>query len=531
MKAVFLKEISRLGLFFAFLILVLALFFTWFSFDLSYKFGAIHPETVIWYGYVFFDNEPEFTTFAAIAASFICVALAQFLPQRNRIKCLLHLPVSSLKILLWHYLFAAIFFAIIWAVFGAWLVFLASKFYPIVITKEIFINWCYFCLSAAVFYIFASSVLIDKKSLRAAISSVIFVMVCFVVVFYVKSFVLLFALLLASILLGFNALISHKETSINLAFSLIIYAGILAVAGVGGYKFYEQKFANKFERYYIFYSPSLKEFVFQENLGGHYFAYRSASGRVFKNETEYKNELAFNYYMDLKQQGKMPVKIGDEVFDEAAIRQARMSMTYAPKDAVPPKIPLYPLFNPDPKISAIPFSEDMIYFDEDKFRVFHHDGGEEGEFGQILNKEAKNLGVKFPIKAVFGRFTNLKPFDAGLFLKDSAGEFFNVRIYDDKVSFEAVKSLKNFQYLHINESKNSEFLGLGFNEGKIYLFSKNYDLKELETAKFDPATMRLRVSFDPKYLQVRFDDGKDYRAYVFDKNSFEKIGEINLKAK
>ncbi|MGB2552355.1 DUF4857 domain-containing protein [Campylobacter sp. MOP51] len=530
MRSIFLKEITRLGLFFGFLILVLALFFAWFSFDLSYKFGAIHPESVIWYGYVFFDNEPEFVTFAAISASFVCVALAQFLPQRNRIKCLLHLPVSSFQILIWHYIFAALFFVVIWAVFGAWLVFLASKFYPIVITKEIFINWCYFCLSSAVFYIFTSSALIDKKSFRAAISSVIFVIICFAVAFYFKSFILIFILLLLSVLLGFNALISHKETSINLAFLSLIYAGILAIAGFGGYKFYEQKFANKSERYYIFYSPSLKEFVFQENLGGHYFAYKSASGKVFKNETEYKNELAFNYYMDLKQQGKMPVKIGDEVFSEADIRQARMSMTYAPKDGVPIGIPLYPLFNPDPKISAIPFSDDMIYFDKDKFRVFHHDGDEEGEFSQILNKDAKNLGVKFPIQAVFGRFTNLKPFDAGVFFKDNSGEFFNIKIYDNNVSFEVVKSLKNFEYLHINESKNSEFMGLAFNEGRIYLFSKEYELKELETTKFDPSAMRLRVSFDPKFLQVRFDDGKDYRAFVFDKDNFKKIDEIHLKA-
>lgn len=530
MRAIFLKEFSRLWIFFAFLLLILAVFFGYFSFELNYKFRAIHPESVIWHGYVFFDNNPEFMAFIAVALGFVSVALVQFFTQKTRIKCLLHLPVSSFKILIFHYLFAMIFFVLIWAIFGIWLWILASKFYPIVIVKQIFINWCYFCLSSVLFYLFVSVILVDKNAFRAGILAVMFIILSAVIALYTQSFLLLVSMLLVAVLLGFNALLSHKQTSINKAILLALYAGILAIILIRGYQIYEQKIADKTQRYYIFYSPSLKEFVFQENLGGHYFAYRSVSGKVFDSEKAYKNELAFNYYMDLKQQGKLPVKIGEEVFSEADITRSRASMSYNPSDALPPKIPLYPLFNPDPKVSAIPFGEDMLYVGEDEFVVFHHDG-EEKDLSKTINEKAKILGVKFPIKGVFGRFTNLKPFDAGLFFKDSNGEFFNIKIYDDKLSFEAVKPFKDFEYLHINESKNSDFIGLGFKQGAVFLFDKNHQIKRLETDKFDPTKMRLRMSFDPKYLQIRFDDGATYRAYVFDKNGFKKLDETMIKAR
>lgn len=531
MRAIFLKEFSRLKLFLIFLFVATALFFGWFSIDFFYKFGAVHPESVIWYQYVFFDNEPERSALYVVVFTFVCVSLAQFLPQRNRIKCLLHLPTSSFKILLWHYYFAFLFFVIIWLIFGAWLIFLGAKFYPDVIVKEIFINWCYFCLCGIAFYIFASCALIDKKSLRAAISGVVFATVCFVLIFYIKSFLVLGLLIISSIFLGFNSLISHKQTSLNSGVLAVLYCGVLLTAGVGTYKFYEHNFAAGGEKYYIFYSPTLKEFVYQENLGGHYFAYKSASGKVFDSELAYKNELPFNYFMDLKQQGKLPVKIGDELFDEDKIRSARLSMTLAPSDANPPKIPFYPLFNPDPNISAIPFGEDMIYFGDEKFVIYHHDGEKDEILSEILNQSGQNLGVKFPIAGVFGRFTNLKPFDAGLFFKDANGEFFNIKMYGGKLSFTKIESFKNFDYLHVSETNGSEFIGLGFKRGQIYLISDDFNTRRLEVGNFDLAKMRLRISFDPKFLQVRFDDGKSYSVYAFDRDSLTKIDEFYLEAK
>ena len=530
MKAIFLKEFIRLRLFFLFLFTVLVLFFAWFSFDLDYKLHPIHPETVVWYEYVFFDKGPEFITFLVIVAVFACVGLAQFLPQRNQMRCMLHLPMSGFKILIFHYCFAFLFFALIWIVFGVWLWIAASEFYPDIIVREILINWCYFCLCAVAVYLMTSCAAMDQKVVRAVSCGLIFVLVCSVLVFYIDSFLVAIFLITGSVVLGFNSLISHKQISLNVILLQCLYLSFLSIGAWNTYKIYEEKFTNKSEKYYIFYSPTLKEFVFQENLGGHYFSYRSASGKVFDDEFAYKNELAFNYYMDLKQQNKLPVNIDGELFDENKIRAARMSMSFTPSDIKTPKIPLYPLLNPNPKVSAIPFGDNMIYFARGEIKIYHHDKDDHG-LNENLNDKIKNADIKFPVVGVFGRFTNLKAFDAGIFFKDSAGEFFNIRLYDDKFYFQRVENLRDFDYLHISENKESDFMGLGFKEGRIYLISKNYDVKQLEVGRFDYLKMRLRVSFDPKYLQVRFDDGKDYRAYVFDRDSFEKIDEIYLKAK
>ncbi|WP_170000542.1 DUF4857 domain-containing protein [Campylobacter sp. RM9328] len=529
MRAIFLKEFSRLWLFLSALFAVLVLFFSWFSFDFFFKFNAIHPEAVIWYQYVFFENEPERLTLFVVVSTFVSVALAQFLPQRNRIKCLLYLPISSFKILLWHYLFALLYFVLVWLVFGLWLLVLSVKFYPDVISIYVLINWSYYCFCGVIIYLFASAILLDMFVRRAAIFGVVAALVCVILIFYINSFFLLVALAFSGIIFGFNALLSHKQISLKLVPFFLACATVSLVLSIGGYEIFKDKFADKSERYYIFYSPSLKEFIYQENLGGHYFAYKSVSGKVFQNELDYKNELAFNYFMDLKQQGKLPVTIDGKTYSENEIRASRMSMTLSQNEANPPKIPLYPLFNPNPKISNIPSAEDMLYFGKNALTLYHHDGEKDEELTHVFNQKAKELDVKFPVQGVFGRFTNLKIFDEGLFFKDAKGDFYNIKMYNNKLSFKAVSSLKNYEYLHIVENDNTDFLGLAFKDGKIYFFDKNYVTLDTSVDGFELGKMRLRVGFDPKFIQIRLDDGDSYKAFVFDKFNLEKLGEAQLK--
>lgn len=387
MRAIFIKEISRLWLVFAFLFLGLCLFFGWFSIDLVYKLKPIHPESVVWYQYVFFDSMPEKITFFVIIAISSIVAIAQFFPQKNRMKFLLHLPISSFKILIYHYIVAIGFFVFIWLFFTVWLWVICAQFYPDVVVTQILINWCYFCLCAIVVYLLICVVLIDKYHLRAYISSLFFVSSCLTLVFYINSFLILLVIFFIAITFGFNAIISHKQTSINKLVVIFLYSFILGISSLGGYKFYIKNFSNKVEKYYIFYSPSLKEFVYQHNLGGHYFDYKTASGKTFKTQMEYKNELAFNYYADLKQQGKTPVTIDDIEYNDEDLKNTRASFTFSTDDMKSPHIPLYPMFNPDPKIAAIPFGEDMLYFDKNKFKVYHH----KGEIDEKLSDEINNI--------------------------------------------------------------------------------------------------------------------------------------------
>ncbi|CZE49972.1 DUF4857 domain-containing protein [Campylobacter geochelonis] len=529
MGSIFLKEISRLKGVFIFLALVLAGFFLWFCFKVRYDFGAIHPESVIWYGYNFFDNHPESVMAWVWVILGVGVSLAQFLSERARIKCLLHLPKSSAMLLLEHFYPVFILFGAIWLVFGGWLLVFSSFFYPVVILEQIAINWCYYALCGVLFYIFTNAVVINKNAIFSFALAVVFTVLSFMVLFYLRSFLVVILLAVVGGILCFNSLLSHKQTSLKTPFLGAIYVVLAVVFVFGGVGFYDKSLKEKKENYYIFYSPSLKEFIYQHNLGGHYFAYKSASGKEFKSEKEYKNELAFNYYMDLEQQGKLPVVIDGESFSKERIKNARFSMSYTPADAKPPQIPLYPLFNPDPKVSSIPFSEDMIYFAKNGLEIYHHDGNLDKEFSSFLNDKALNLDVKFPAVAVWGRFTNLKPYDSGIFFKDSKGDVFNITVYDNKLDFKEIPSLKNFEHLHVNESKNSDFLAIAFKYSKIYLMDKKYLLTKLDVGEFNWHTMRLRVAFDAKYLQVRYDDGRVYKAFAFDKDDFKEVDKFQIK--
>lgn len=103
-------------------------------------------------------------------------------------------------------------------------------------------------------------------------------------------------------------------------------------------------------------------------------------------------------------------------------------------------------------------------------------------------------------------------------------------MYDNKLRFIKAKNLKNFDYIHINESKNSELIDIGFRGENFYLIDKNLQTKILnfKIKNIDLKNLCLLLSLDPKNLQVRYDDDKVYRAWAFDGFSFEKLGEFEI---
>lgn len=521
--AILKKEFLALRFICLAIFLVFLLFFGYFSLNFIYENSQIHPHSLLWYGYVFLENSPQSKLILLVCLGILCFTMVQISQQKSQIKCLLHLPISSFKMMICHQIFAFLFFAFLWIIFGIWLLILFFNFYPSPILWDILLSWSYAFLCGVVLYFLFSSLILHKNRSVLLFCLPIFSL-ALALIYLERSFVLALVFAIFGLVFSYNSVISHRQSSLK--FGIFILAFCL-LALVKSWQIYSQNFAQDSEKYYIFYSPLKKEFLYQENLGAHRFAYKSASGFEFKTQNEYKNELPFNYFMDLKQQNRLPIFIDGKKFDENEIKNSRMSINFTSHKN--PKIKLFPLFNPNSQISAIPFSQNMIFFAKNELIVFHHHGKKEQNLTKFFNKKAENLGVKFPIKDVFGKFSNLKPFDAGIVFKDSNGRFFNIKIYDNEPKFDEIKSLANFEILQINENKNSEILGIAFYKNRLFLVGKDFKTTLLDLPKFEDLNINLRLSLDPKYLQVRFFDNKSYKAFVFDKFSLKRLDEFEIK--
>ncbi|MCI6989108.1 MAG: hypothetical protein MR902_06005 [Campylobacter sp.] len=124
-----------MGYFLYLLLWLFGLYFAWFYLENSHSLNPLHPQSVIWYEYLFFENKIQNSFLFALIFCALLSAIFQFLSRRTHIKILLHLPVSNLKILLWHISFSvgifiviSIFFAVIFCIF-------ANKFYPDILLK------------------------------------------------------------------------------------------------------------------------------------------------------------------------------------------------------------------------------------------------------------------------------------------------------------------------------------------------------------------------------------------------------------
>lgn len=328
------------------------------------------------------------------------------------------------------------------------------------------------------------------------------------------SFLWTILFIVAFYILAIDSFRSHKFQ--RLSFTKFIFLFNIIFIVIFGYKIYEDKFKKDGEKFYLFYSPILNEFVYQQNHGGHIFSYKSSSDKEF-SEKEYKSFLPFNYHADLKQQGKLLIDINGTKFDEKEIKDIRLAFSFNQKKLKEEHLNLYPFFNPDSSKAVISYSPDMIWVRDDKFVVFHEDSSVNDSLTDELNSLAKEINLEFPIKGVWGKFSNFKPLDAGLFLKDSKGDFYNILRYDDEITFKKIPIDKNIIHLLISENKENYFLGLAFDEKDIYLLKSDYELIKLDIKNFDYKTMRIRVFRDPMFYQVRYDDGKTYYISAFDR--------------
>lgn len=525
-KAIYKKEWLKLKWYLPALCLAAGATATHFGFRLYSAYASIEPESMMWYRFAQLEDKP----YSYLAPFFLftgaVMAFAQFLPEaaQNRVRILTHLPIP-LKALVRHHLIAGgLGLVAINGLLTVLLTTIMAIYYPPEIVKITSRDCLFWMLPAFTLYLGLSSVIIERSLSRKWTKLILAVLAT--VLFYkdrygsIDLIIVLVALWL--LLAVYDSFLSVKTLRLK---TLLYSGGAVALCGlillIGTIR-YQQEFAHNFQRFYIFYSPLLKQFVYQKNNGGHQFEYGTPQ-QTFDRQA-YEDSLPFVYWKNREMQGRLPVVIAGQSYDKEQIKAARLSLQYHPDQLETKEAQLYPLFNPLKDKGVIPFPEKILSLNPDSIAVYDCESVKiDSTLTEEINHKLKEAGLAFPIQKIWGKTTNMKPFDWGYFIKDAQNRIFNLRRADNQlkvVSINPEPQVDEIVHMRMSENRQKNFYGYAIDAtSRVYLVGyPDYCFIELQLDNFNYRSMSFHLIADPLHYIVRYDDNKTYRATLFDKH-------------
>ncbi|WP_375748522.1 DUF4857 domain-containing protein [Vibrio sp. HN007] len=498
----------------------------YFWFDLAGQYANIEPESMMWYRFSHLGDKPYSWLLYYFVLVGGVVAACQFVPEiiGRKLRILTHLPVS-LNSLVFRHLSAGILLILLVNATLSLLVTLAfSRYYPSDIVQVAIRDILFGQLPAIAIYLGLAAVIIESNWRRKTTKFIVAALATFVML--KEQYMLADAAwLLVLIWLTFpvkDSFLSVKTRRIeNKGFLVSIPLVAILLAGNSGVRLHNE-YAVEHTKYYVFYSSVLNDFVYQENGANHTFFYGTLTEQLKKDDFE--ESLPFVYWKNLDIQGKLPVTIDGVTYNKNQIRKSRMSLQYDPTRLNKPEVALYPFFNPISHKGSIRFPENAFALKSDRFEVYAAETAAPNvDLTEEVNQLAAKENVNFPIREVWGKTTNMKPFDWGYFIKDDVGKIFNLNRADDLVHLNPVNipdEVGNIDYIQVSENRHKKFYGYAVTDkSKVYLISyPDYQFIPLELDGFDHKTMTFQFLSDPLYYVMRFDDGESYSAVRFDKD-------------
>lgn len=533
-KSIFQKEWLKLRFYIliSFILIVSTLIYFWFN--LSFAFETVEPESMMWYRFIHLGDKPYFYISYLFLLIGVITAFAQFLPEKiqKRIKITLHLPLETSSILWVHLLTGIGFIVVLNTFFSIALLGIIGYYYPYEVTEAVFKDTIAYSFAGIVLYIGLSSVIIEQSKKIVVLKSLLVILFCFV--FLKEQYViedslwLLFLLFIPFTVL--DSFYSIKQQRLN---SFFYKAGFLiSVFTIVylSYINYEKNYKKVFNKYYIFYSGVIEDFVYQKNFGDHRFEYGIKDKTTFDRKT-YESYLPFVYWRDLEIQNKLPVKIKDKLYDKQMIKNSRLGFNYNPKMLKEQEVKLYPLFDPSSTQGMIKFPEEFFGIFTDGVKVYDFDHN-------ILENLSRDLSLKllsedfiFPAKNIWGKTTNMKPFDKGYLILDSKNKLYSLRREDKKFYIKKIDYPKDLEieFIRISENRQKKLSGYAIGKkSEFYLLSWDFDFIRLSLEGFDHKIMKLKLFSNPLNYLIRYDNKESYNAAVFSKQSFERIKIINI---
>lgn len=533
-KSIFLKEWLKLKLTFIFLLISFIAILVYFTFSLNFEFSTIEPESMMWYRFVELQYKPYFYFFYLYLAMGIIIAFSQFLPEviAKRIKLTIHLPFSMKQIVFSHLLIGIILLTFICTIFSLGLLGIVADYYPKQIVQVIFEDTLFYSFASIILYICSSSIILEQDK-KKFIFKIIFTLL-FLFAFTKEEYFLIdsiwFLLLFFTPFLVLESFYGVKQQNLGKLYNVSFFSTLLFLIFLA-FLNYKQNYQKEFHKYYIFYSDILEEFVYQKNFGEHRFEYGIKDTKTF-SQKEYEEYLPFVYYKDLEIQRKLPINIKSKDYSAQEIKDSKLGFEYNFKMLKKKKVELYPLFNPQSDIGIIKFPEEFFGIFKDGAYIYDFDNEYLKDKSEDLNQKLKELNFSFPAKKIWGKTTNIKPFDLGYLILDNQNRLFNLKKYNDKVELKEIFYPKDIKIAHIsiseNKQKNLSAYAIDENSN-FYLLNWDFKFTKLDLKNFDYKNMRLKLVADPINYLIRYDDEKNYYATVFSKNNLEKIKEIEFK--
>ncbi len=441
-----------------FFALLLAIFASlgYFFFNLNFSFSTIEPESMMWYKFAYFLDKPYYNFLYLYLLISMGVAFSQFLPERinNRIKIIAHLPLSMTKALYYHLFIGILYIFILSFILSAFLTLILSNYYPDIIINVIIKDLTIFSSISIVFYLLLSSLIIEKKPLFVFIKFLLVILligIFFKNEFFIEDFLFIILLFVYLPFVALDSFYSIKEQRFYSKFFYIGNAFVISLMLYFNYINYEENYKQSFNKYYLFYSNIANDFVYQKNFGDHRFEYGIKDKKIFDRKT-YESLLPFVYWKDLAIQGKLPITINKETFDKNTIKKSRLGFSYKPNMLKKLETPLYPLFNASSTKGILKFPEEMLSIDENSAYVYNFDEGLDKKLSKNLNLTLLEKNFSYPAKYIWGKTTNMKPFDKGYLILDNKNQLFNLKRKDGKISVEKIPYPKDINLVHIRIS-------------------------------------------------------------------------------
>ncbi|WP_087024745.1 DUF4857 domain-containing protein [Thaumasiovibrio subtropicus] len=507
----------------------------YFVFDLANQFANIEPDAMMWYRFVHLQEKPYQWLVYGFAFNGLTIALCQFLPEvlRRTVRILTHLPIPMRQMIRQHILAGGTLVVLLNSLLIATVGLTFRHYYPPNILNAALLDLLLAQLPALVLYVGLSATLIENDRKIQACKFALTLLGFFALSHMDASFqapvgiatiIWLFMPLIDSFLSVKTRRLESKAYRWTV---LPVGVGLLFVVGLA----LEHRFHTGHEDFYLFYSDVRGEFVYQKNGHGHHFEYGTQSNSLTK--AQFEQSLPFVFWKNLDIQGKLPITINGHSFDKRTIRASRMSLQYTPERLTPPRVSLYPFFNPLSHKGSIPFPSEAFVVHQDKFLIYESESRQKDtELGDRLNQLANEQNMAFPIANVWGKTTNMKPFDWGYFVQDNEGKLFNLGRTDNQVyltSIDLPNTLGEIAFIHVAENRQKAFYGYAINQDSdVFLIRyPDYHFIPLSLEGFDHRSMSFQLLADPLNYIVRFNDGKRYSAIRFNKQ-YQKLDRIDM---
>jgi len=534
-NAIMKKEWLKIKLYFIFLMSIIAISQVNFLFNINFDFSTIEPESMLWYKFVHLQDKPYFYSVYLYLFLGFSIAVVQFLPEKinNRIKIMAHLPLSLRDSLFIHLFIGMIFTLILFVVLSTSIVLIMIDYYPEVIIQTTLKDTVVYSLLSIIVYLGISAIILEKKLFILVIKFIFLVAIIFSFLkeqYTYFDFLMVFFVIFMPFLV-LDSFYSIKEQRLDSIYFKIAFLLISLVLVYSSYKNYHKNYQYEFNKYYIFYSNVIDDFVYQKNFGKHYFEYGVKDSNTF-DRVEYESYLPFVYWRNLDIQGKLPLSIKEKIFDKNSIKNSRLGFSYHPVDLEKREVELYPFFNPISDKGMIPFPEEMFTITSTGSFVYNFDDRISLNLSDELTMKLNAKKFAYPASNIWGKTTNMKPFDKGYLVLDNNNNLFNIKRKNDKITVDKIAYPKDIElaFVKISENKQKKLSGYAIDtKSNFYLLDWDFKFYKINLPNFDYQFMKLKFISNPMNYLIRYDNGSAYHAVALTRdNGYKQIKYIEI---